>query len=158
MTGVQTCALPIFAKFAVWPDAYYMSDEEFTGSDYSGTGMFAFDRSRMLLGDPSASYVYFHRPSLSTARAGNLLPADLDGLNPPPAGTHNTFVGYSATEYGESQDAIRLFDFVPDFDDPSASTFTERPESPLAVAAFEDRKSTRLNSSHIPLSRMPSSA
>ena len=27
-----------------------------------------------------------------------------------------------------------------------------------ALAAIEDRKSTRLNSSHIPLSRMPSSA
>ena len=30
--------------------------------------------------------------------------------------------------------------------------------NPIGEAPFKDRKSTRLNSSHIPLSRMPSSA
>ena len=53
-----------FPKFGVWPDGYYMSTEEFLGSDSVGTGMFAFDRTKMLNGDPSASYVYFSRPSL----------------------------------------------------------------------------------------------
>ena len=33
-----------------------------------------------------------------------------------------------------------------------------RPQPQLVLAAAVDRKSTRLNSSHIPLSRMPSSA
>ena len=35
---------------------------------------------------------------------------------------------------------------------------TESIENLLTAAKAEDRKSTRLNSSHIPLSRMPSSA
>jgi hypothetical protein len=126
-----------FAKFGVWPDGYYMSTEEFTGSDYSGTGMFAFDRAKMLVGDPTAAYIYFSRPSLGIARQGNMLPADLDGLRPPPAGAPNVFAGYSATEYGEAADSIRLFDFHADFANPASSTFTERPESPLAVAAFD---------------------
>lgn len=126
-----------FAKFGVWPDGYYMSTEEFTGSDFSGTGMFAFDRAKMLVGDPTASYIYFNRPSSTTLRLGNLLPADLDGLRPPPMGAPNIFVGYSATEYGEAQDAVRLFDFHADFSNPANSTFTERPESPLPVAAFD---------------------
>lgn len=124
------------AKFGVWPDGYYMSTEEFTGGDFSGMGAFAFDRTKMLGGDPTASYIYFHRPSIGPARWGNLLPADLDGLRPPPAGAPNVFAGYSATEYGEPQDAIRLFDFHADFAVPPNSTFTERPESPIAVAAF----------------------
>lgn len=126
-----------FAKFGVWPDGYYMSTEEFTGSDFSGTGMFAFDRAKMLVGDANASYVYFNRPSTTAARLGNLLPADLDGLRPPPMGAPNIFVGYSATEYGDAQDAVRLFDFHVDFINPANSTFTERNESPLAVAAFD---------------------
>lgn len=126
-----------FAKFGVWPDGYYMSTEEFIGSDYAGMGMFAFDRTKMLAGDPSAGFVYFSRPSISTARFGNFLPSDLDGLRPPAAGAPNTFVSYSATEYGEAQDAIRLFDFHADFIHPLNSTFTERPESPLSVAAFD---------------------
>ncbi len=134
MPSIRLGDLP---KFGVWPDAYYMSTEEFLGSDFAGVGIFAFDRSKMLVGDPSASYVYFSRPSASTARLGNLLPADLDGLRPPPAGTPNLFAGYAATEYGDAQDAIRLFDFHVDFADPRNSTFVERQESPLAVAAFD---------------------
>lgn len=126
-----------FAKFGVWPDGYYMSTEEFTGADFSGSGIFAFDRAKMLVGDPSASYIYFNRPSATAARLGNFLPADLDGLRPPPTGAPNIFVSYSATEYGDAQDAIRLFDFRADFANPANSTFTERGESPLPVAAFD---------------------
>lgn len=125
------------AKFGVWPDGYYMSTDEFVGSDFAGSGTFAFDRAKMLAGDPTASYVYFNRPSPTTAHLGNLLPADLDGLRPPPDGAPNTFVGYTATEYGDPQDAIRLFDFHADFAHPDRSTFTERPESPLPVASFD---------------------
>jgi len=126
-----------FAKFGVWPDGYYMSTEEFTGADYSGQGMFAFDREKLLAGDPTASYVYFHRPSAGTLRLGNLLPSDLDGLRAPPAGAPNVFAGYMATEYGDAQDAITLFDFHADFANPLNSTFAERPESPLTVAPFD---------------------
>ncbi|MBE7517050.1 MAG: carboxypeptidase regulatory-like domain-containing protein [Chloracidobacterium sp.] len=126
-----------FARFGVWPDGYYMSTEEFLGSDYAGQGMFAFEREKMLKGDPTASYIYFSRRSLSAERLGNILPSDLDGLRPPPAGAPNVFASYSATEYGEAADALRLFDLHADWADPFASTFTERPESPIAVAAFD---------------------
>lgn len=126
-----------FPKFGAWPDAYYMSDEEFLGADYAGAGLFAFDRAKMLAGDPSAGYIYFSRPSNTPERRSNLVPADLDGIRPPPAGAPNVFVSYSATEYGEPQDAVRLFDFHADFVQPSRSSVTERPESPLAVSAFD---------------------
>ncbi len=126
-----------YAKFGVWTDGYYMSTDEFVGSDYAGAGLFAFDRAKILTGDPAASYIYFNIPSSSPIRTGGLLPADLDGLNPPPAGAPNVFAGYSATEYGDAQDAIRLFDFHADFQNPQNSTFTERSESPLAVPPFD---------------------
>lgn len=126
-----------FSKFGVWPDGYYMSTEEFIGSDYAGTGMFAFDREKMLSGDPTAGYIYFSRPSFSVARLGNILPSDLDGLRSPAINAPNIFASYSATEYGEPADAIRLFEFRANFQDPLSSTFTERPESPIAVAAFD---------------------
>ena len=127
-----------YAKFGVWRDGYYMSTDEFLGGDYYGSGVFAFDRAKMLRGDASASYIYFSLPSANAPnRLGNLLPADLDGLNPPPAGSPNIFVGYAATEYGDAQDAMRLFEFRTDFANPANSTFTERAESPLPVAAFD---------------------
>ena len=127
-----------YAKFGVWHDGYYMSTDEFVGSDYAGAGLFAFDRAKILKGDPTAGYIYFNIPSASPIRAGGLLPADLDGLRPPPTGAPNIFAGYSANEYGgNQQDAVRLFDFHADFANPQNSTFTERPESPLAAAAFD---------------------
>ena len=126
-----------YPKLAVWSDGYYMSSDEFFGSDYVGSGAFAFDRAKMLSGDPSAAYIYFHLPQPPPNRIGGILPADLDGLIPPPVGAPNIFAGYSATEYGDSSDGIRLFDFHADFANPSRSTFQERPESPVAVAAFD---------------------
>ncbi len=126
-----------YPKFGVWHDAFYMSTDEFFGGDYAGSGAFAFDREKMLTGDPTASYIYFDLSSPTTQRIGGLLPADLDGLNPPPPDAPHLFVGYTATEYGDPQDAIRLFNFRADFANPNNSTFAERSESPLPVAAFD---------------------
>ncbi|MBL8180210.1 MAG: carboxypeptidase regulatory-like domain-containing protein [Blastocatellia bacterium] len=128
-----------FVKFAVWPDGYYMSSEEFIGADFSGHGLFAFDRQKMLNGDPTAGFIYFNRPlpAVSAVRKGNFLPADLDGMRPPPVGAPNLFVTYLADEYGDPYDGLRLFEFRANFADPLSSTFVERPESPWEVAEFD---------------------
>jgi hypothetical protein len=126
-----------YPKMGVWTDAYYMTTDQFLGSDYAGTGAFAFDREKMLAGNPNAGFIYFDLASPSTIRLGGMLPSDLDGIVPPPPFTPNVFLGYTATEYGEPADTLRLFDFRPNFQNPSASTFTERIGSPLAVAPFD---------------------
>ena len=125
-----------FPKFGVWPDGYYMTADEFLGADYYGSGMFAFDREKMLAGQP-ASYVYFNQPDPVRIRRRGMLPTDLDGLTPPEADSPAIFASFIANEYGDPQDAIRLFDFHADFDQPVNSSFIERPESPIAVAAFD---------------------
>ncbi len=126
-----------YPKLGVWTDGIYMSTDEFIGSDYAGTGVFAFDKKKMLEGDRTAGYIYFDLASPTTIRLGGLLPADLDGLNAPPTNAPNIFTGYTATEYGDAADALRLFDFHADFANPNNSTFSERPESPIAVAPFD---------------------
>lgn len=126
-----------FPKFGVWHDGYYMATDEFLGADYVGTGMFAFDRAKMLVGDETAGYVYFSQSDPASFRRRGMLPADLDGLRPPPENAPNTFASFTADEYGDTADAVRLYDFRPNFEDPLASTLTERPESPLAVPAFD---------------------
>lgn len=125
-----------YPKLAVWQDAIYMTTDQFLGSDYAGTGVFAFDKRKLYSGDPDAGYVYFDLSSPSTIRLGGLLPADLDGLNPPHSSA-GIFVGYAATEYGDPFDAIRLFEFNANFEDPSSSTFSEMSESPLLVSPFD---------------------
>ncbi len=126
-----------YPKFGVWPDGYYMTDNQFNqaGTAFLGAGVFAFDRAKMLAGDPAASFIYFDLEPLDPS-IGGVLPSDADGLRPPPAGAPNVFSYFIATEFADASDGLRLFDFHADFATPANSTFTERAGSPLAVAAF----------------------
>lgn len=126
-----------YAKFGVWPDGYYMTDNQFNaaGTAFLGVGVYALDRAKMLVGDPGASFIYFDLQTLNPNLFG-MLPADLDGPAPP-AGTPNYFSAFTATEFGDPQDALRIFEFRANFANPASSTFTERAESPIATAAFD---------------------
>lgn len=126
-----------YPKFGVWSDAYYMTTDQFLGQDFAGTGAFAFDREKMLAGAPDAGFIYYDLSTPSTIRLGGMLPTDFDGLRPPPTSAPQIFASYTATEYGDPADALRLFDFRPNFLNPAASSFTERPESPIQAAAFD---------------------
>nr|MBA2431916.1 carboxypeptidase regulatory-like domain-containing protein [Chthoniobacterales bacterium] len=133
-----------YPHFGVWPDGYYMADNQFlNGGSFDGAGVFAFDRVKMLKGDPNAGFIYFNRNLASFPEGqGGMLPADMDGVRPPPPGTPCPFAYFVANEFGDPRDGMRIFDFRADFDTPANSTFTERPESAafplggIAVAAF----------------------
>ena len=125
-----------YPKFGVWPNSYFMTDNQFlNGGLFSGAGVFAFDRQSMLRGE-AASYIYFNL-ALLDPNIGGVLPSDADGLLPPPAGTPGYFAYFTATEFFDPQDGLRIFELDADFDNPAASTFSERLDSPLAVAAFD---------------------
>jgi len=131
---------PDYPKLGVWPDGYYMTVNQFTAPQgtQNGTGAYAFDRARMLEGDPSASFIYFNlNRTVHPDGIVGMLPSDFDGLTPPPPGRPNTFAYFISIEFGDPVDGLRLFDFHADFKDPARSTFTERLESPLAVASFD---------------------
>src|ERR1043166_376409 len=132
---------PDYGKIGAWPDGYYFTDRQFTlGVTFNGFGVFAFDRAKMLVGDSSATFIYFNAgPLLSNASSG-MIPSDFNGLTPPPAGAPNVFSVFTDDAFvGDLSDALRLFDFHADFAVPMNSTFIERPESPLAVASFDSR-------------------
>jgi hypothetical protein len=114
-----------YQKFAVWPDAYYMTANVFEGDGGFRPSAAAFDRARMLNGQ-AATYQEFNPGNFY----GNLLPSDLDGATPPPAGTPNFFASQSGTA-----DRIRLWEFHVDWTTPANSTFTG-PEN-IVVAPFD---------------------
>jgi subtilisin-like proprotein convertase family protein len=127
-----------YPHFGVWPDAYYMTDNEFNSSltAFTGAGAFAFDRAKMLVGDPTATYIYFDQPA--ALGIGGQLPSDLDGP-PPPVGAGNIFAMFTANEFGDpGGDGLRLWEFKPNFATPASSTFTELTTEavPIPVAAF----------------------
>ena len=52
---------PDYGKIGSWPDGYYFTDRQFTnGLTYNGFGCFAFDRAKMLVGDSTATFIYFN--------------------------------------------------------------------------------------------------
>ena len=133
-----------YPHFGMWPDAYYMTNNQFNqaGTQFLGGGNYAFDRSKMLAGDPTATYIYFDKAEgcPGACEFGGMLPTDLDGFIPPPPGAPNTVMQFDANEFGAPSDSLRIFDFHADFATPANSTFIERTGSPLAVAAFDPRE------------------
>ena len=123
-----------YPKFGVWPDAYYMTINQFSeiNLQFAGQGVAAFDRAAMLAGQP-ARMVYFDLASVDP-NLGGMLPADLDGP-PPPAGSPNYFVQMDDDSAGYPIDRLQLWRFHVDWTTPSQSTFTG--PSFLPVAAFD---------------------
>lgn len=120
-----------YPKFGVWPDAYYASANYFNaaGTAFLGAQAFAFDRDAMLIGAPAT---FIAAPRTATTD-DTILPGDVDGLNPPPAGAPNPYMmaGPNAT--------WKVFRFHVDFDIPANSTFelanelTPEPFTPLCL-------------------------
>ncbi len=86
-----------YPHLGVWPDAYYMSMNVFnsSGTAYLGVQPFAFDRAKMLAGQPAT----FVTTGIVSGGGANppMLSADLDGSTLPPAGAPNSFVMFPAS-------------------------------------------------------------
>jgi hypothetical protein len=114
---------PDYPKFGVWPNAYYMSANQFVGlSSWGGQGVWAYDRAAMIAGNPAATIIYIDLYSVNPNFGGGF-PADLDGP-PAAAGADGIFLEWDdSTWLGDPQDTIRLWYFHPDFVTPANSTF-----------------------------------
>ena len=57
-----------YPKIGVWPDAYYMTSNEFPSGQEtnSGAGAFAFERAKMLSGQP-ARFIWFDESAIAIA-------------------------------------------------------------------------------------------
>lgn len=110
---------PDYPKLAVWTDAYYITFNMF-GNAFLGAQACAYDRARMLAGE-AATQICFQQPS----SVASLLPADLDGSTPPPAGSPNFLLNLTST-------ALNLWKFHVDFATPTNSTFVGPTVIPVA--------------------------
>ncbi len=113
-----------YPKMGVWSDAYYTTFNMFNGTTnaFVGADICAYDRTAMLNGQP-ATQVCFQQGS----SVGGVLPSDLDGATPPPAGSPNFLVYFGSNN-------LNLLKFHVDFATPSNSTLTG--PTVIPVAAF----------------------
>ena len=118
-----------YPKGGVWPDGYYLTFNMFNsaGTAFTGARVCALDRNQMITaaGTPAAIQCF----QLSTAYGG-LLPADLDGATPPPAGSPNYMVAFDDTNYN----GLNLWKFHVDWTN-SANTTLAGPTK-ITTAAF----------------------
>jgi hypothetical protein len=112
-----------YGKFGIWPDAYYASFNMFGPNAFLGAKVCAFERAKMVSGDP-ARMVCFDVGS----QHGGLVPADLDGAAAPPPGSPNYVMNIG-------NDRLNLWRFKVDWVNTSASALT----GPTAIktAPFE---------------------
>ncbi|HMJ47219.1 MAG TPA: hypothetical protein VK498_07810, partial [Ferruginibacter sp.] len=128
-------SFPDYPKFSVWPDAYYATTNDFGAVSYQGSTVYAFDRSKMLVGNSTATV---QKLRLGTAsKHFSMCPVLLQGTTLPPAGTGG-LIAYmqddSWTSTTADRDSIGLFEFRVNFTSPSLSNVITR--SSLATAAY----------------------
>jgi hypothetical protein len=127
-------AISDYPKLGIWPDGFYVSHNEFHmsgSSPFIGTTPCAYERAKMLAGDPTAQQVCFvdstsgSGPPWPESFDDNQLPSDLDSPNSlPPSGMPNVYMGSitnTETGYGSN---VYYYKFHVDWANPTNSTFS----------------------------------
>jgi hypothetical protein len=116
---------PDYFKVGVWPAIDVTHAAYYVGTNESSYTAYAFDRTKMLLGDSSASFVRF------PGETNFLMPADANGfLRPTGGGLFYTFKDNAFHDV--AQDRLELFQLTPDFVSPANSTFRRIKQIPIA--------------------------
>jgi uncharacterized repeat protein (TIGR01451 family) len=126
-----------YPHIGVWPDGYYMSINQFdetTDFEFAGPGAVVFERDKMIAGQMARS-VYFDLSTTLGPQYGGMLPSDLDGATPPPAGAPNTYAEADDDAFGFASDRLDLFNAHVDWADTAASSFSG--PSVVNVAPFD---------------------
>ena len=115
-----------YPKLGVWPDGYYYTANEFSnGGQFRGAIAVAFERDKMLNGQPAQGVKFGPLPCILECYY-SLQPSHLEGPQLPPAGARNTFVmawDDQTWGFGGSPDGYRLWDFFANWAAPLSSTF-----------------------------------
>jgi len=113
-----------YPHFGAWSDAYYVMAHAFTSSagGYVGALFAAMDRTKMLAGDPSATWQVIQDPS-----EGGHMPADLDGFAPPPTNAPGLFLSLHNT-------GMFIYRMKVDFVTPANTVNTKQATVPVAPA------------------------
>jgi len=131
----QAGRLPDYPKLGLWNDGYGYTARLYAAT-FQGSFAGAFERARMLVGDPGARLVGF---VLADDEYHALLPADLDGPAPP-EGTPQPFVGMVDGAWGLAapydRDSLIVWRLAVDWDDPGLSSFTEAARIDLDAAGY----------------------
>ena len=126
----QYTNFPDYPKLGVWPDAYYLTVNQFNASGTTGLGeeTCALNRASMLTGAAASTQCF----ALNSSGENTVLPATLNGTTPPAAGAPEWLVGISPT----TSNALAYWQLHIDWSTPSNSTLSA--QTNLPVTAFSE--------------------
>ena len=133
---------PDWPKVGTWPDAYYVTiDLNDINLLYREVGVLvcAIDRTNMLVNGIPRAPICLKQPNpvgTSVYLAHSLIPADVEGTTPPPAGRHEFLTSIQNPVLDRkttTSTTFNLWDFHVDWTTPSNSTLTQ---SSLVVAPY----------------------
>ena len=132
-----------YPKFGMWPDAYYLSMNEFSNNTtFNGVRVYALDRNSMINGG-SAHAIGFSILPADLGDQYSLVPASFRTGDPPPASQPEWFMDVNSSAVAgtvETQVFVRRFHV--DFGTPGNSTFgvgaSHSPDGTITVNGFKD--------------------
>ncbi len=117
---------PDYPKYSVWPNAYYATANIFPNlGSYAGSSIMAFNRAKMLAGDPTAELIKFDINDPSSKYYSNS-PVTYQAGTAPAANAPGMFAYLSPDEWTSAADAdsVGIITMTPDFATPANSTFS----------------------------------
>jgi hypothetical protein len=131
-----TNQFPDYPKYAVWSNAYYGTGNNYLNAgSYSGSCMWAFERTKMLAGDNTAKLINVTLTD-PDSKFFTVAPVTYQAGPAPAATVPGMFMYINADETTASTtdvDSIGLMTFLPDFTTPANSTITRMS---MVVAPF----------------------
>lgn len=109
-------AVTDYQKLSVWSDGYYMTD-----NTDNANKVYAFERSKMLLGDPSAKILAFPLPGIVTSGFYSPQFLTLSDKNAPAPGNVPIVYMQDDAWSGVSQDHIKMWNLTVDWNTPNNS-------------------------------------
>lgn len=127
-----------YQKIAIWHNAYFGTSNDFStdGTSYLGSSIYAFERSKMLNGDPTAIAIRA-RLTHPTNRYFSMAPATQEG--PLSSSLSGQFVFYQNDTWTADPtdvDSLYTFEFTPNFTTPASSVISAPTQT--AIAALDD--------------------
>ncbi len=115
----STPDFPDYPKYSIWNDAYVVTTNE------SNSRIYAFDRIKMLAGDPTATAQQFDITNFNTIGFQAATPVNLDGLTLPPSGAPGMFMRMADDGWtGVTEDRLEIFEMTLDFANAANSSIT----------------------------------
>lgn len=115
---VQSPDFPDYPKFGVWPNAYYITTNEFSDGNIP---VYAIDRAAMLAGE-NADVQRLGIPKFLDVFAFQVAtPVDWDGNTPPPPGSPHYVVRIYDDAWAGGQDKLEMWEIAIDWDNPGNS-------------------------------------